>query len=198
MGIDFHAARPSYLSGKLLIATPAIHDGVFDKSVVYLCEHNALGAMGVIVNRAIASIRLGNILQELHTLAGGEVGDLPVHFGGPVESHRGFIVHTADVRLPESVVSSEGGEDAIAITASLGMLKTIAQGRSPRHALLALGYAGWAAGQLEDEIASGSWITAAATPELIFQLENANKWALAGAAIGVSDMYRLSTIVGHA
>jgi putative transcriptional regulator len=185
--------KDGYLSGQLLIASPALSDGCFDRTVIYVCEHNAEGAMGVIVNHPIANIRLGEILSALSLPTGNSVGDLPVYFGGPVESHRGFVLHSNDVVLDDSVV----GTDGITLTASVGMLKGIADGHGPKHGFLVLGYAGWSAGQLESEIETGSWITAPASRDLVFGADNEMKWNLSAASLGV-DLSRLSSVVGHA
>jgi putative transcriptional regulator len=149
--------------------------------------------MGVIVNHPIANIRLGEILQALSLPAQGGIGDLPVYFGGPVESHRGFVLHTADKLLEDSVV----GVDGITLTANIGMLKGIAEGEGPRKGILILGYAGWAAGQLEAEIETGSWITAPATSGLVFDADNEVKWTGAAASLGV-NVANLHSVVGHA
>lgn len=182
-----------YLTGQLLIATPALSDGCFDRSVVFLCEHSQNGAMGVMVNHPIANIRLGEILSALSLPSGHGIGDLPVYFGGPVESHRGFVLHTADKLLEDSVLGAEG----IALTANIGMLKEIAAGHGPKESFLVLGYAGWGAGQLESEIESGSWITAPATRDLVFHTDNDAKWNLSAASLGV-DLARFASVVGHA
>lgn len=186
-------AGDGYLTGQLLIATPALSDGCFDRSVIYMCEHNENGAMGVIVNHPIANIRLGEILQALSLPAQGGIGDLPVYFGGPVESHRGFVLHSADKLLEDSVI----GADGITLTANIGMLKGIAEGEGPRKSFLVLGYAGWSPGQLEAEIESGSWITAPATSALVFDAENDTKWTGAAATLGV-NVANLHSVVGHA
>lgn len=186
-------ADSGYLTGQLLIATPALSDGCFDRSVIYVCEHNAEGAMGVIINHPIANIRLGEILSALSLESAGDVGDLPVYFGGPVESHRGFVLHSDDVLVEDSVV----GDGGMALTGSLSMLKNIAEGHGPKHGLLVLGYAGWSAGQLESEIEGGSWITAPASRELVFHADNDTKWMQSAASLGV-DISRLSSVVGHA
>lgn len=181
------------LRGQLLIATTGVNDGCFDKSVIYLCEHNAEGAMGVIVNHPIANIRLGEILSALDINAAQGVSDLPVFFGGPVEAHRGFVLHTNDRTAEDSVI----GADGITLTAHIGMLKNIAAGDGPRQGFLVLGYAGWGAGQLEAELEAGSWISVPATRKLVFDTENEMKWSVAAATLGV-DMHRLSNTVGHA
>ncbi len=188
-----HNNGDGYLTGQLLIATPALADGCFDRAVVYLCEHSATGAMGVIINHPIANISLGEILKALSMPTPGDIGNLPVYFGGPVDSHRGFVLHTSDQVLEDSVVGSDG----ITLTANIGMLKGIAEGHGPMKGFLVLGYAGWAAGQLEAELESGSWITAPATRKLVFDSENDTKWNLSALSLGV-DLSRLSTHVGHA
>lgn len=188
-----HHDESGYLTGHLLIATPALSDGCFDRAVIYLCEHGEQGAMGVIVNHPIANIRLGEILEALSMPGKRDVCDLPVYFGGPVESHRGFVLHTTDIVLEDSVVGNEG----IALTANIGMLKGIAEGKGPRHGLLVLGYAGWAPGQLEAEIETGSWITAPATRELVFEIDSETQWNRAAASLGV-DLARFANVVGHA
>lgn len=182
-----------YLRGQVLIATPALNDGCFDKTVIYLCEHNAEGAMGVIINRPIANIRLGEILRALNIVTENDIGDLPVYFGGPVEPQRGFVLHTSDVALDDTVV----GTDGISLTAHIAILRGIAEGQGPKEGFLALGYAGWGPGQLEAELENGSWISAPATSKLVFGSDNELKWSLAAAALGV-DLGRLSSQVGHA
>lgn len=188
-----HTSADGYLRGQLLIATPALQDGCFDKSVIFLCEHSPEGAMGVVINRPIAHIRLGEILDSLDIKPEHNVDDLPVYFGGPVESHRGFVLHSDDMRLKESVQGPQG----ICLTAHVNMLKGMAQGRGPNDGFLALGYAGWEPGQLEAELESGNWLTTPATKELVFETPNEHKWSLAAASIGV-DLARLSAHVGHA
>lgn len=185
--------QSGYFAGQLLIATPGMEGGCFDKSVVYLCEHSAGGAMGLIVNHPLKHITLGAIFQELGLVAEREVAGRPVYFGGPVEPQRGFIVHTTDLVLQDSVV----GEGGIALTANVGMLRGMAAGHLPQYSFLALGYAGWGAGQLEAEMEAGSWISVPATRQLVFETENELKWTLSAASLGV-DLSRLSTVVGHA
>ncbi|MBV8939450.1 MAG: YqgE/AlgH family protein [Alphaproteobacteria bacterium] len=182
-----------YLTGTLLIATPSLQEGCFSKAVIYICEHSPGGAMGVIINQPIASVRLAEILKELDLVTDRKIGDLPVYFGGPVEGHRGFVVHTADVVLEDTVTNKEG----IALTANIAMLRSIAEGHMPQHNFLVLGYAGWAAGQLEAEIEAGGWITAPATRSLVFETNDEEKWMLSAASLGV-DLSRLSAEVGHA
>ncbi len=192
--LDVKDEHGGYLRGHLLVATPALKDGCFDKSVIYVCEHNEHGAMGVVVNRPIANIRLGEILQVLEINSNHEIADLPVYFGGPVEGHRGFVLHTSDVTLPDTVI----GVDGVCLTAHVSMLRGMANGTGPRESFLVLGYAGWQAGQLEAELENGSWLTVPATRDLVFHTDDAMKWSLSAASVGVVDLGRLSSVVGHA
>lgn len=183
-----------YLEGQLLLATPQLTNSCFDKSVIYICVHNENGAMGVIVNRKVESVGLADLVEHLKIDTGGEVrADMPIHFGGPVEATRGFILHSDDYLNDEQLVHRNG----IALTSSIHMLKDIALGQGPRDSMLALGYAGWGPGQLEEEIVTNGWITMPATRELIFAANNEAKWEEAGRTLGF-DIYRLSTTAGHA
>lgn len=182
-----------YLTGQLLISTPVISEGCFNRSVIFICDHNAQGAMGVIINHPISNIDLSDILKEMEF----ELPDLPVeisvHFGGPVDTYRGFILHTPDVVMEATMLETED----VVLTANVQMLEKILHGEGPEHSLLALGYAGWEAGQLENEIEMGSWIHVPATKKLIFDTENALKWAHSAKSLGV-DLSRFSGDVGHA
>ncbi len=181
------------LAGHLLISTPAIQGSFFTRSMVYLCAHNEEGAMGVIVNYPVENIRLTEIFDQLGIHAATKPRDLPVHFGGPVESNRGFIVHEAEYPAEGCLIAKDG----IAVTASLSILQDLAEGKGPKNGMLVLGYAGWAAGQLESEIETGSWIIAPATRQLVFDTANDLKWNVAIASMGI-DLGHLSTDVGHA
>jgi putative transcriptional regulator len=132
----------STLSGQLLVAMPQMSDPRFARSVVYLCAHSSDGAMGLVVNRLIDSLTFGSLLSQLGVEAEGEPTDMPVHFGGPVESSRGFVLHTSDYLQDSTLVI----DDEIALTATVDVLKAIARGDGPRCRVLALGYAGWAPG----------------------------------------------------
>lgn len=185
--------RNGYLAGQLLVATPLINSGCFQKSVIYVFAHNEEGAMGLIINQPIELINYAALLEGLdmpHDLAEQE---LPVYFGGPCERARGFVVHSTDYYRDFSLTRT--GD--IAVTASTAILNDIMGGRGPRDAVLAVGYAGWTAGQLEAEIEANSWITVPATPQLVFGTENELKWSTASQSLGV-DMAFFSTTVGHA
>lgn len=184
---------PGYLVGQLLVATPVITSGCFQKSVVYVFAHNDEGAMGLIINQPLELINYAALLEGMDLPEGTGTRELPVFFGGPVERARGFVLHSADYERDFSLVRS--GE--LAVTASSTILTDIMNECGPKEALLAVGYAGWTAGQLEGEIEQNSWITVPATPELVFGTENDLKWATASKTLGV-DMAFFSTAVGHA
>lgn len=181
------------LAGQLLIATPVVQGTCFDHSVIYVCAHNESGAMGIIVNYPVNNIHLDDILQQLHISGDGPPRRLPVHFGGPVEANRGFVVHSDDYTCGESMVTRDG----IAVTASLSILQALAAGKGPEQGMLVLGYAGWGPKQLESEIEGGSWIVVPASAELLFNTDNQTKWNTALSKLGI-DMGHYSSQVGHA
>lgn len=181
------------LAGHLLVATPQIQESCFARSVIYMCAHNTTGAMGVIINHDIDGLAIADVFAQLDIACAGRSIQFPVHFGGPVEANRGFVLHSTDYASEESLVESEG----IAVTASMSVLEEIARGRGPRQGMLILGYAGWSPGQLESEMESGSWIVAPATPQLVFASDNDVKWHLAMGGLGI-DIGHLSSDIGHA
>ncbi|MCE3247046.1 MAG: hypothetical protein K0R41_871 [Geminicoccaceae bacterium] len=184
----------SSLAGQLLVAMPQMADPRFARSVVYLCAHSVDGAMGLVVNRLIESLSFQNLLEQIGVEQDGSAArDMPVHFGGPVESSRGFVLHSTDYMQDSTLVI----EDEIALTATIDVLKAIARGDGPRHRVLALGYAGWAAGQLDAEIQANGWLLVPADLELVFGLDNDTKWERAIAKIGI-DLTLLSSEAGHA
>jgi putative transcriptional regulator len=184
----------SSLAGQLLVAMPQMADPRFARSVVYLCAHSVDGAMGLVVNRLIDSLSFENLLEQIGVEQDGSAArDMPVHFGGPVESSRGFVLHSTDYVQDSTLVI----EDEIALTATIDVLKAIARGDGPRHRVLALGYAGWAAGQLDAEIQANGWLLVPADLELVFGLDNDTKWERAIAKIGI-DLTLLSSEAGHA
>ena len=189
----FMSTDRTSLAGKMLVATPAIQDSPFSRSVIYMFVHNAEGAMGIITNVPVATVKLKEIFDQLDIDTGLKLPDLPVHFGGPVESYRGFVMHSADQIPQDALYTSEG----IVVSASVNILQKIANGDGPEKGLLMLGYAGWAAGQLEQEIEGGSWLVAPASRKLVFETPNDSKWAVATASLGF-DMGHFSTQVGHA
>jgi putative transcriptional regulator len=183
----------SYLSGQLLVAMPGMKDPRFAKTVIYMCAHSADGAMGLVLNRELQSLTFPDMLQQLNIEAPEPHREIRVHFGGPVESGRGFVLHSADyVRDATLVVDSR-----IALTATVDILKAIARGSGPNHSLLALGYAGWGAGQLDNEMKANGWLHVEADPDLIFDADLDRKWARAMAKLGI-DPLMLSDTAGHA
>jgi putative transcriptional regulator len=149
--------------------------------------------MGLVVNRLIESLSFPNLLEQLGLEPGPEVGDKPIHFGGPVESSRGFVLHSADYVQDSTLLI----EDEIALTATLDVLRAIAHGRGPARSVLALGYAGWAPGQLDAEIQANGWLLVPADNDLVFGLDNEAKWTQAIAKLGI-DISLLSAEAGHA
>jgi putative transcriptional regulator len=183
-----------YLTGQFLVAMPQMGDSRFERSVIYLCAHTAEGAMGIVVNRVLDDILFPDLLKQLNIPTVGSSEAIQVHFGGPVETGQGFILHSADY-MQDSTLLVGGG---VGLTATLDILKDIARGNGPTQSLLALGYAGWGAGQLESEIQANGWLTAPADKALLFDHDLETKWERALAKIGV-DIRLLSTgAAGHA
>lgn len=184
--------EPGYLPGQLLIAMPNMSDPRFERSVVYMCAHSAEGAMGLVINRLIDSLTFPELLQQLGIDLGPKSGEIRVHFGGPVESGRGFVLHSDDYLQDSTMVIDEG----IALTATVDVLKDVSDGRGPRSALLALGYAGWGPGQLDSEIIHNGWLHAPADPDILFSPDIEGKWDRAIRKIGI-DPSMLTMDAGH-
>jgi putative transcriptional regulator len=182
------------LSGKILIAMPAMGDPRFEKSVVFICSHSADGAMGLIVNKPIADLGFAALLDQIGIAHGPQTRRVPVQYGGPVESGRGFVLHRDDWRASSGTVEVPGG---FSMTATQEVLVALAQGEGPQQAILALGYSGWGPGQLDAEIARNDWLTSDAAPELIFAPDNGAKWAAALARMRI-DALTLSAVAGRA
>src|ERR1700761_296696 len=190
-----------YLDGQMLIAMPAMLDDRFARSLIYICAHSSEGAMGIVVNHPAPNINFSDLLVKLDVIPAADVIRLPsragvvrVMRGGPVETERGFVLHSADFFIENSTLPID---DGICLTATLDILKAIARGDGPASAVLALGYAGWAAGQLENEIQENGWLHCAADSELIFGNDNESKYAKALRKLGV-DLGMLSSEAGHA
>lgn len=182
------------LTGKLLIAMPGMGDPRFDKSVVFVCAHSHEGAMGLIVNKPTDDLRLAALVEQLDIGDEGCARDLLVHFGGPVENGRGFVLHSGDYTSPISTLQVS---DDFAMTATLDILEELAAGRGPARAIMALGYAGWGPAQLESEILANGWLTAEAGIDLVFDTADARKWSAALKTLGV-DPLSLSAAAGRA
>lgn len=187
------SAGLGYLTGQLLVATPVIDAGFFQKSVIYVFAHSAEGAMGIIINQPLELVQYSSLVDGVDLSSDAMAKQLPVYFGGPVERARGFVLHSTEYdRTPALLRTAE-----LAVTTSSTILQDMATGHGPKQAALAVGYAGWAAGQLEAEIEANSWISVPATSELVFNTENDLKWATASQSLGI-DMAFFSTTVGHA
>ena len=182
-----------YLPGQLLIAMPSMTDPRFEKSVIYMCAHNADGAMGLVINRAIDSLTFPELLEQLEIDSGSGGDQIRVLFGGPVEQARGFVLHSPDYIQDASLVV----DDNVVLTATIDILRAIADGTGPNNCLLALGYAGWGAGQLDSEIKSNGWLSVDADEELVFGCNLDEKWERAMTKIGI-DPRMLSDAAGHA
>ncbi|OPY99539.1 hypothetical protein A5906_27985 [Bradyrhizobium sacchari] len=190
-----------YLDGRLLIAMPVMGDPRFERSVIYLCAHSAEGAMGIIVNHPAGSIDFPELLQQLGIIKKGEHIKLPenaesmkVLRGGPVDTGRGFVLHSSDFYIENATLRID---DDVCLTATVDILRAIASGSGPKHAILALGYAGWAPGQLEAEIQSNGWLHCDADADLIFGDDVDEKYGRALHKIGI-DPGMLSNEAGHA
>jgi putative transcriptional regulator len=190
-----------YLDGQMLIAMPAMLDDRFARSLIYVCAHSSEGAMGIVVNHPAPNINFSDLLVKLDVIPAADVIQLPsragvvkVMRGGPVETERGFVLHSADFFIENSTLPID---DGICLTATIDILKAIARGDGPASAILALGYAGWAPGQLENEIQGNGWLHCAADAELIFGPDIANKYEKALKKIGI-DLGMLSSEAGHA
>ena len=195
------STKRGFLDGQMLIAMPSMGDERFARSVIYLCAHSADGAMGIVVNQPAAHISFSDLLVQLDVVPAAELIQLPpragvvkVLKGGPVDTQRGFVLHSADYFVENSTLPIDEG---VCLTATLDILKAIARGAGPASAVLALGYAGWAPGQLENEIHQNGWLHCAADPELIFGTDTDGKYALALKKIGI-EVGMLSSEAGHA
>ena len=185
----------AFLTGRLLVAMPGIGDPRFERAVIFLCAHNAEHAMGLAVNRPVEGLSLASVLKRLKVKSTIALPEDLVLMGGPVERDRGFVLHTDDYESPASSVAVIPG---VSLTATPEVLEAIAgHNRRPRRSLLALGYAGWDAGQLEQEIQGNTWLTCDADESLIFDDDHEHKWSRALAKIGVAAE-RLSSLAGRA
>jgi putative transcriptional regulator len=181
-----------YLMGQLLVAMPTMADPRFQRTVSLVCAHSHKGAMAIVLNRTFGSVKFRDLLVQLG-IDSPDAHDRMVHFGGPVESGRGFVLHSPDFLHEDTVMVDRG----IALTGTLGMLKAIAAGHGPRRSLFALGYAGWGPGQLDKEIESNGWLSLPLDPEMLFDDDLDTKWDRALAQFGI-DPLMLSQTAGHA
>jgi putative transcriptional regulator len=193
--------QDGYLDGQLLIAMPIMSDKRFARSVIYLCAHSAEGAMGLIINQRAPHISFPELLGQLSIGTSNdddsmqsELIDMQVHVGGPVETARGFVLHSADYFVDDSTLPID---DGVCLTATIDILKAIAGGKGPDRAILALGYAGWRAGQLESEIAANGWLHCPADLDLLFNTDLEQKYERAMSKIGIDPSHLVSE-AGHA
>ncbi|MEK9900402.1 MAG: YqgE/AlgH family protein [Rhodospirillaceae bacterium] len=190
---DTDPTTGTYFEGQMLLAMPAMTDPRFERAVIYMCAHNDEGAMGLVVNKTLDSIDFRELLGQLDIPAGDSVRDMTVHFGGPVENQRGFVLHSGEYRHDETLMIT----DQVGLTATLDILRALARGDGPEKSILALGYAGWGPGQLESEFHDNAWLSVPYDDALMFEVEAADKWERAFNSIGV-DLSVLSGSAGRA
>ena len=190
-----------YLDGQFLLAMPGMTDDRFARSVVYLCAHSDEGAMGIVINRRAPSLNFSELLIQLDVIKPDEAirlpaqaGIVPVLRGGPVEAGRGFVLHSNDFHIDNSTLPIDGG---VSLTATIDILRAIAKGSGPDRAILALGYAGWSPGQLEDEMQNNGWLTCPADASLIFETPLEARYDMAMRKIGIDPGF-LSAQAGRA
>ncbi len=182
-----------YLSGQLLIAMPGMKDPRFARTVIYMCAHSADGALGLVVNKVLDSLSFPDLMEQLGLECSGVGERINVHYGGPVESGRGFVLHTSDYAQDATLVVD--GE--VGLTATVDILKAIAAGSGPKRCFLALGYSGWGPGQLDQEIMRNGWLSVTPDNDLVFGPDLDGKWEQAMDKLGI-DPGLLSDTAGHA
>ncbi len=191
------ANRENYMTGKMLIAMPSMGDPRFDRAVIFVCSHDEDGAMGLVINHALPGIEFNDLVKQLkiesNIMIDFEKMELPVMYGGPVESARGFLLHSGDFIRAETIKIN----NFYGVTGTLDALKDVAQGKGPKNLMFVLGYAGWDAGQLEAEIIQNVWLVCDSDEDLVFTQENHNKWTQAVGKLGI-DPAMLSGEAGRA
>jgi putative transcriptional regulator len=181
------------LAGQLLVAMPSMSDPRFERAVIYVCAHGEDGAMGLMINKPVEQITFPEMLEQLGIDNSAVSDQIRVHFGGPVETGRGFVLHSSDYRQDSSMAV----DSAIALTATVDILRDIAGGQGPRRSLLALGYAGWGPGQLDQEIQANGWLHVNPDEQLVFDTDLDEKWQRAIGKLGF-DPFSLTGHFGHA
>lgn len=182
--------EPDYLTGKLLIASPAIGDPRFDRALVLMCAHSDDAAMGIVINKPLGDLTLPTLFEQLGVESEIKVPERAVLFGGPVDRDRGFVLHTDDY---SSADTTFGVGPGIGLTATKDILEAMASQRPPRRSMLALGYAGWSEGQLEDEIGANAWLVTEPDDDLLFSEDYDQKWARALKKMGVAPEFLTAT-----
>jgi putative transcriptional regulator len=186
-------APESPLKGTLLVAMPSLRGDTFSKSVIYVCTHTPEGAMGIVINQVVPEVTFGDMLEQLNLPHDGIRVNPPVHFGGPVERGRGFVLHSTDFMRADTLRISQD----IGITGTVDILRAISEGGGPRQSIFALGYAGWGPGQLDAEIQANTWLNVPVDEDLLFSDALSSKWERALMKIGVTPG-ALSFDAGHA
>jgi putative transcriptional regulator len=171
------------LSGRFLIAMPGMGDPRFERTLIYMCSHGSDGAMGLVVNRRADGVTFDELMSQLQIELGPQSQGVDVRFGGPVEMGRGFVLHSPDFHAEDSTMRVD---ERVSLTATLDVLRAMAEGRGPEQALIALGYSGWGPSQLETELQRNGWLTCEADSEILFSDEDESKWSRALAKLGVS------------
>ncbi len=182
-----------YLIGQLLVAMPQMQDPRFMRTVIYMCAHSTEGAMGLVVNKLVDNVSFPDLLEQLNIQTGPVENEIFVHFGGPVDAGRGFVLHSSDYVQDATLLIDEH----IGLTGTVDIVKSIAEGSGPDRSLLALGYAGWGAGQLDEEIQANRWLSVAPDVPLVFDGDLDGKWERAMGKMGI-DFSKLSGDAGHA
>lgn len=186
-------SQDTFLNDHFLIAMPAMGDPNFHHSVTYICEHNEQGALGITINRPM-NLNLGDIFDQLNLERSPDIGEsAPILLGGPVQPERGFVLHNPRGQWDSSM---ETGKN-IQVTTSQDVLQAMARGEGPDQAIVALGYAGWTAGQLELEVVENAWLTVPSSREILFETPYDKRWESAAALLGV-DVKNISNYAGHA
>ncbi len=185
--------KSNYLSNQFLIAMPNMTDSNFSHTVSYLCQHNEEGALAIVINRP-TGMTLGNILEQMGIeFSSQQIGDIPVFAGGPVQQERGFIIHN---KGPGTWDSSISISDQTSLTSSRDILEAIAEDKGPEHYLIALGYAGWGEGQLENEIINNAWLNTPYKEHILYNMPIEQRWGAAANEIGI-DINKLTSPAGH-
>lgn len=184
----------NFLEGKILIALPGMNDPRFERSVIYMCAHSNTGAMGLIVNKPIEGLNFQELVRRLELPVSERTPNSAILFGGPVETNRGFVLHSGEYEGAESTLPITPD---VSLTATLDILRAIAEGHGPQEAIFALGYAGWGPGQIEAEIQANGWIHCDADSSLVFGPHMDSKWSIALGKLGI-DLSALSAHAGRA
>ena len=188
-----NSSEPGYLSGQFLAAMPAMGDPRFEKSVIYICAHSEDGAMGLVINQPLEELKFPDILDQMGIEPTPACDEITVHCGGPVESARGFVLHSSDYQMEGTLVVDE----SVALSATTDILKAIAYGTGPKQSLMALGYAGWGAGQLDEEIMNNAWLNIPGDGALLWSPQDETKWDQALGTLGISPAMLVAD-AGHA